>query len=190
MMKLKRCLFMLLSSCSYSSNAHAAGFAPSRRTRSRSFTESQSMKQAPIPGSASASASSSPLFHHTITSTKKGGKLRSRRSISIRRLRERPLFSSPGSGLDIEQNANANNGDLTSTPAPEQGTRMLDIRAKLAKISNIASMLCVIDCTVLPIVTVLLPLIGLGASPAQAHWLHELGHSVALFFVLPGGLSD
>jgi hypothetical protein len=48
-------------------------------------------------------------------------------------------------------------------------------------------MLCVIDCTVLPIVTVVLPLIGMGvSSPEQAKFLHELGHSVAIFFVLPG----
>ena len=60
------------------------------------------------------------------------------------------------------------------------------IREKISKISNVASMLCVIDCTVLPIVTVLLPLIGLGASSAQTEWLHEFGHSVAIFFVLPG----
>lgn len=65
-----------------------------------------------------------------------------------------------------------------------------NIREKLSKISNVASMLCVIDCTVLPIVTVLLPLIGLGASSAQAKWLHEIGHSIAIYFVLPvGGLA-
>mmetsp|Transcript_8708 Transcript_8708/g.10985 ORF Transcript_8708/g.10985 Transcript_8708/m.10985 type:complete len:244 (-) Transcript_8708:485-1216(-) len=64
------------------------------------------------------------------------------------------------------------------------------VREKLSRISNVASMLCVIDCTVLPVVTILLPLIGLGASSDQTKLLHELGHSVALFFVLPvGGLA-
>ena len=61
---------------------------------------------------------------------------------------------------------------------------------RLLKISNIASLLCVIDCTVLPLVTILLPLLGLSASASTAAWLHELGHQVALYFVLPvGGLA-
>ena len=59
----------------------------------------------------------------------------------------------------------------------------------LLKISNITSLLCVIDCTVLPLVTLFLPLIGLGVSPDQGKWLHELGHQVALCFVLPGKFS-
>ena len=93
------------------------------------------------------------------------------------------LFSS-SQGLD-SNNDNDVTTTTTATTDKEQGL-MKSIGEKLAKISNIASMLCVIDCTVLPVVTVLLPLIGLGASPAQAKWLHELGHSVAIFFVLPG----
>ena len=84
----------------------------------------------------------------------------------------------------------------SSEPPPENDSSqeknnnkhlMSNIRQKLLNISNIASMLCVIDCTVLPIVTVVLPLIGMGvSSPEQAKFLHELGHSVAIFFVLPG----
>lgn len=97
------------------------------------------------------------------------------------------LFSS-SQGLDSNNDNDVTTTTTTSTDK-EQGL-MKSIGEKLAKISNIASMLCVIDCTVLPVVTVLLPLIGLGASPAQAKWLHELGHSVAIFFVLPvGGLA-
>jgi hypothetical protein len=47
---------------------------------------------------------------------------------------------------------------------------------RLLKASNIASILCVIDCTVLPIVTVVLPLLGLAAfTPAQMEWLHHFG---------------
>ena len=61
---------------------------------------------------------------------------------------------------------------------------------RLLKISNIASLLCVVDCTVLPIITIALPLLGLSASASAAAWLHELGHSVALYFVLPvGGMA-
>jgi hypothetical protein len=62
---------------------------------------------------------------------------------------------------------------------------------KLLKVSNYASALCVLDCTILPIVTIVLPLFGIvAASPVQMEWLHEFGHSVALYFVLPvGGLA-
>jgi len=59
------------------------------------------------------------------------------------------------------------------------------------KASNFASMLCVLDCTILPLVTIVLPLFGVvAASPDQMEYLHELGHQVALFFVMPvGGLA-
>lgn len=61
---------------------------------------------------------------------------------------------------------------------------------RLLKISNIASILCVIDCTVLPAVTIFLPILGIAASAEQAKWLHEIGHSIALWFVMPvGGLA-
>jgi hypothetical protein len=61
-------------------------------------------------------------------------------------------------------------------------------RSKLLQFSNIASLLCVLDCTVLPIVTIILPLFGIVAgSPAQMEWLHEAGHAIALGFVLPVG---
>ena len=85
---------------------------------------------------------------------------------------ERRVFLQPNN----EKSTTATRTDTTS------------IRERISKISNVASMLCVIDCTVLPVVTVLLPLIGLGASSAQAEWLHEFGHSVAIFFVLPSKL--
>lgn len=59
---------------------------------------------------------------------------------------------------------------------------------KLRQVSNFASILCVIDCTVLPIVTIILPLLGImNLAPAQLEFLHELGHGIALFFVLPVG---
>jgi len=60
--------------------------------------------------------------------------------------------------------------------------------AKLRKISNIASFLCVLDCTILPVVTIVFPLLGIvniGAERLQ--FLHELGHGIALFFVMPVG---
>jgi len=64
----------------------------------------------------------------------------------------------------------------------------------LLKVSNFASLLCVIDCTVLPAITVIFPLIGLVGgsgdsagliSPETVEWLDDLGHTLALSFVLP-----
>ena len=59
---------------------------------------------------------------------------------------------------------------------------------RIRQISNIASFLCVLDCTILPIITVALPLLGvLNLGPTQLETLHQLGHSLALYFVLPVG---
>ena len=60
--------------------------------------------------------------------------------------------------------------------------------AKIRQLSNLASWLCVVDCTLLPLITVLIPLFGfikLGSD--QLEWIHHIGHSLALFFVLPVG---
>jgi hypothetical protein len=61
----------------------------------------------------------------------------------------------------------------------------IEWKERLMKISNIASVLCVIDCTALPIITLILPLLGLGASAAQTEWLHELGASCRILFIFP-----
>lgn len=72
------------------------------------------------------------------------------------------------------------------TPSNESGS----FQKHLSKISNIASMLCVLDCTLLPAMTFIIPLFGIVSSPTQEEFLHDLGHNVALFFVLPlGGLK-
>lgn len=56
------------------------------------------------------------------------------------------------------------------------------------KISNLASLLCVLDCTLLPIVTIVLPLLGvLNLGTSQLQTIDQLGHSLALYFVLPVG---
>ena len=62
----------------------------------------------------------------------------------------------------------------------------------LLKVSNYASAFCILDCTVLPIITLLLPLVsavaGVGGSGSHmASALHDFGHAVALWFVLPIG---
>mmetsp|Transcript_1767 Transcript_1767/g.2731 ORF Transcript_1767/g.2731 Transcript_1767/m.2731 type:complete len:157 (+) Transcript_1767:374-844(+) len=60
----------------------------------------------------------------------------------------------------------------------------------MLQLSNLASMLCVVDCTVLPLLTIMLSLLGLAEQPHRLEWLHELGHQVAIYFVLPvGGLT-
>jgi len=68
---------------------------------------------------------------------------------------------------------------------------------KLLQFSSWASLLCVLDCTILPLCTMLLPVLGIVAQDAtqqeQEHhhhngdWLHELGHTMALYFVVPVG---
>jgi hypothetical protein len=59
---------------------------------------------------------------------------------------------------------------------------------KLLTSSSYASWLCVLDCTLLPLITLLLPLLGLmRLEKDQLEWLHQIGHMVALLFVLPVG---
>jgi len=60
-------------------------------------------------------------------------------------------------------------------------------RANLSQVSNIASILCVADCTLLPLVTLVLPLLGFAASSSQGCHLNDFGHSMALWFVIPVG---
>jgi hypothetical protein len=59
---------------------------------------------------------------------------------------------------------------------------------RMRQVSNVASFLCLLDCTILPIVTVALPLLGIfTVGSSQLEFFHELGHSLALYFVLPVG---
>jgi hypothetical protein len=64
------------------------------------------------------------------------------------------------------------------------------IQEKMQQISNVASILCVVDCTVLPLVTVLLPVLGLSTSTfvstSTDSLLHSIGHAISLYFVVPG----
>ena len=71
------------------------------------------------------------------------------------------------------------------TPKSSKQVSIYAWKENLLQISNVASFLCVIDCTILPIITLLLPLIGFAASPDQEEWLHHIGHKVAMNFVLP-----
>jgi hypothetical protein len=79
--------------------------------------------------------------------------------------------------------------NVAAEPNPSE-EKSSSLRDRLLKISNAASLLCVIDCTVLPIVTILLPLLGLGVAASYATLnakLHHIGHQMALYFVLPVG---
>lgn len=77
------------------------------------------------------------------------------------------------------------NGVEKAPPTTEEGFFSF---AKLRKISNFASVLCVLDCTILPIITVVFPLLGfLNLGATQLEFFHHLGHQLALFFVLPVG---
>jgi MerC mercury resistance protein len=61
---------------------------------------------------------------------------------------------------------------------------------RLLQFSNIASFLCVLDCTILPVLMVLLPLLGMVSSAggaASTAWLHAFGHQLTLYVVLPLG---
>ena len=96
-----------------------------------------------------------------------------------------PLFASSTGAASADTNSNKINGAVVS----DEGNNKL--MEKLRQVSNIASLLCVLDCTLLPIITVILPLLGvLNLGPSQMEFLHVLGHKLALYFVLPvGGLT-
>jgi len=159
-------------------------------------------------------------FSSTSTTTKIGHTQRQLQSEIQRRRRQLLLFSSPDSSAGITSNGDDEvslptsfslQNTATSTTATvtknmingatsDQVTfdenkvssfSMSSALDRVRKISNFASFLCVLDCTLLPIITVALPLLGvlnLGSSQLQA--IDQLGHSLALFFVLPvGGLT-
>lgn len=136
-------------------------------------------------------------------------------SLTVRR-QTRPLFSSPeqtaAEGTASNNNDNQQQLSLASSLSPstqpdtffsapvvvngahsKESTfprfqSLNNILGRLRQVSNIASFLCVLDCTLLPIITVALPLLGVLQLPAtQLAALNQLGHSLALYFVLPVG---
>jgi hypothetical protein len=58
---------------------------------------------------------------------------------------------------------------------------------RLNKVSNFASILCAIDCTVFPIMLTVLPLVSAVSTAGAQAWLHEASHACALWFVGPVG---
>mmetsp|Transcript_10593 Transcript_10593/g.22419 ORF Transcript_10593/g.22419 Transcript_10593/m.22419 type:complete len:471 (+) Transcript_10593:117-1529(+) len=95
-----------------------------------------------------------------------------------------PGISSTSSGIRYGPPPN-----IESPPPPPKPSSPT-LLSRLTSISTVASLLCVVDCTVLPLVTILLPLLGLASSPqggTMTEALTDLSHSVALYFVLPVG---
>lgn len=96
--------------------------------------------------------------------------------------------------FEAKPNENSQATEATAASQPTQSQQQQHqqqaslLMDKVRKLSNFAGLLCVLDCTLLPIVTVALPLLGvlnLGAGQLQA--IDKLGHSLALCFVLPVG---
>jgi len=78
----------------------------------------------------------------------------------------------------------------SSADGGSSGSDNKSLLERLTSLSTFASALCVLDCTVLPLITIALPLLGLTAGAdgsTLSHTLHHLGHSLALYFVLPVG---
>jgi len=63
---------------------------------------------------------------------------------------------------------------------------------RLNRFSTVGSLLCAVDCTLLPAVTLFLPMLsgaaGFSPSASALESLHELGHASAIYFVLPVGI--
>lgn len=119
-------------------------------------------------------ASSSPLFRNNQVPS--AGDNLFRTMTKQRKLTSRLIpFASASAAMD-------------ATPKEGDEEEEVTWKDRLLKVSNIASILCVIDCTVLPLVTIIMPLLGLAAfTPAQMEWLHNFGHQVAMYFVIPVG---
>jgi len=86
------------------------------------------------------------------------------------------LFASVTSGGDTGEDSSSSSNKVTSW------------NEKITKIANIASILCAIDCTVLPLFSVALSFLGIfKTSTVSAHneLIHHIGHLFATYFVLP-----
>jgi uncharacterized membrane protein YiaA len=105
-------------------------------------------------------------------------------------LAQSPLFLT--STTSTTTNNSGDDGGINGAGEKQSKKSPLFSFARLRQVSNFASFLCVLDCTLLPIITIALPLLGvLNLGAAQLEFFHHLGHQLALFFVLPvGGLTS
>jgi hypothetical protein len=80
---------------------------------------------------------------------------------------------------------------ITATLCKQKQQQQTKVLVTLQKYSAIASWLCLIDCTILPILTLIVPLLGIAnLGPDRLQFLHSIGDFTTLFILLPvGGLS-
>jgi len=77
-------------------------------------------------------------------------------------------------------------GSNTRNVSARKAVARAQLAERVSRFATVAGFLCILDCTALPIIVVAMQLSGL-ASPASSARLHELGHMLALYFVLPIG---
>jgi MerC mercury resistance protein len=83
----------------------------------------------------------------------------------------------------IDDTKRSNNNHSTQT-------KKRSWKEQLVQCSNMASILCVFDCTILPIVSFMFPLLGLFTlSSYQMNFIHSIGHQISLYFVIPIGMT-
>lgn len=107
--------------------------------------------------------------------------------------------------LPLGENPQQPSGTTFNASSTQQSTGLTSWKDRLIDISNIASFLCVLDCTLLPLVSIALPALSwiagslsLGGASTNSvtvalssmlSFLPALGHGIALYFVIPVGLT-
>jgi len=122
---------------------------------------------------------------------------------------ERPSSISSAHGVIAQPTTRTAKEEATTTTTTTWKERLVDV-------SNLASLLCVLDCTLLPLISVAIPAISWGVelvsssattnggavgagnndnnaimtslSSSMGHYLPVLSHGIALYFVVPVGL--
>ena len=107
--------------------------------------------------------------------------------VLLRQSAARRMSLSSSSSLQQQRAAiycSAVNTSDMETPPPKN--RWND---SLLQFSNWASLLCILDCTILPVLTVLLPLLGMVSSAGilSSAGLHAASHQLTRYVVLPLG---
>lgn len=100
----------------------------------------------------------------------------------------RPVRSSTRPALvgSLDTTASLNSA-ARDWPSSYSGRARTPWMQRINKVSNVASILCAIDCTVFPVLLTLMPILNLGSSGKYEVMLHAVSHKVALYFVAPVG---
>ena len=88
-------------------------------------------------------------------------------------------FAVADSPLEMVPVASSSSLEAAVPPSPSSWV------SRLNKVSNFASILCAIDCTVFPLLLTIMPIINVAGGGTE--WLHTASHAVALWFVAPVG---